>query len=290
MKIFVFHSVLCLKKGMELKMRNKQNKIHFGMPTLLELETIEDCISLANELGLDFIEINMNMPQFQVEFINANILKRALKNGLYFTFHLDENFNITDFNSKVSEAYLDTILATIELSKNINAPVINMHMAEGIHFKLPNEKVYLFQKYNEYYLSKISMFRKVCENIIADSGIKICIENTNGYLPFMKPGIEFLLESNCFNLTLDIGHNHSTQYIDAAFIEKHIEKLCHMHIHDAIDSKCHLVLGSGEINLREKLSLAIRENCRCVIETKSIQGLRESVSYLQNFLHKLNPN
>lgn len=41
--------------------------IKFGMPTLIELSTISDCVKLCKELNLDFIELNMNMPQYQVE-------------------------------------------------------------------------------------------------------------------------------------------------------------------------------------------------------------------------------
>ncbi len=34
-----------------------------GMPTLVKLKKIEDQIKLCKELQLDFIELNMNLPQ-----------------------------------------------------------------------------------------------------------------------------------------------------------------------------------------------------------------------------------
>ncbi|WP_259473503.1 hypothetical protein [Clostridium estertheticum] len=37
-------------------------KIDFGMPTLIETNSIESCVKLCKELGLDFIELNMNLP------------------------------------------------------------------------------------------------------------------------------------------------------------------------------------------------------------------------------------
>jgi len=39
-----------------------------GMPTLIECQSIEVNIELCRELGLDFIEIelNMNLPQYQL--------------------------------------------------------------------------------------------------------------------------------------------------------------------------------------------------------------------------------
>lgn len=35
-----------------------------GMPTLIELPNINETINLCEELGLSFIELNMNMPDF----------------------------------------------------------------------------------------------------------------------------------------------------------------------------------------------------------------------------------
>lgn len=34
--------------------------MQLGMPTLIEMKSIEACAALCRELGLDFIELNMN--------------------------------------------------------------------------------------------------------------------------------------------------------------------------------------------------------------------------------------
>lgn len=44
----------------------------FGMPTLIENDTLEDNAKLCNELGLQFVELNMNLPQFQNDVINVD--------------------------------------------------------------------------------------------------------------------------------------------------------------------------------------------------------------------------
>ena len=44
--------------------------IDIGMPTLIELPEIDDCAGLCRELGLQFIELNMNLPQYQVNTID----------------------------------------------------------------------------------------------------------------------------------------------------------------------------------------------------------------------------
>ena len=38
----------------------------FGMPVLLELDTLEQNAALCRELGLSFVELNMNLPQYQL--------------------------------------------------------------------------------------------------------------------------------------------------------------------------------------------------------------------------------
>ena len=257
-------------------------KFVFGMPTLIELSNIEECVAVCKDLGLHFIEINMNMPQYQIGIIDIKSLKKAYDCGIFFTFHLDENFNIADFNNEITNGYLCTIQLTIDIAKMLNVSVINMHMAEGVHFKLPNGKIYLFEKYNDFYMNSLKKFKDYCIEWVTGSRIKICIENCSGYLPFQIKGIEYLLESDVFQLTYDIGHCYCAKNIDEQFIMENKKRVYHMHIHDAHGDKCHLVLGSGNIDLKEKLSLAKSQNCYCVVETKSLSGLRESIKYLQN--------
>ena len=40
--------------------------IQFGMPTLIENKTLEENAALCSSLGLKFIELNMNFPEYQV--------------------------------------------------------------------------------------------------------------------------------------------------------------------------------------------------------------------------------
>ena len=74
--------------------------IPFGMPTLVENRTLEDNVALCNSLGLKFIELNMNFPEYQIERLEQTdtMLQIAEQAGIYYTIHLDENLNIADFN------------------------------------------------------------------------------------------------------------------------------------------------------------------------------------------------
>ena len=94
--------------------------MQFGMPTLIENNIIEENIALCKKLKLNFIELNMNFPEYQIEQLEnwEFLYELAEKNQIYYTIHLDENLNIADFNSLVRNACLETG-CTIEIFKSM---------------------------------------------------------------------------------------------------------------------------------------------------------------------------
>jgi len=40
--------------------------LQFGMPTLIENRTLQENVALCSALGLQFIELNMNYPEYQL--------------------------------------------------------------------------------------------------------------------------------------------------------------------------------------------------------------------------------
>ena len=91
--------------------------MQFGMPTLIENRTLLDNVNLCKSLNLQFIELNMNFPEYQVDKLEQtdDLIRIAEDAGIYYTIHLDENLNVADFNPLVTEAYLET--KTIEALK-----------------------------------------------------------------------------------------------------------------------------------------------------------------------------
>lgn len=270
--------------------------LEFGMPTLIENKTLEDNIVLCKQLGLSFIELNMNFPEYQIDKLE-NIdwfYKKADESGIYYTIHLDENMNIADFNPLVRDAYLVTVRRTIEVAKHLASLedkygkneqplILNMHMHHGIYITLPDKKVQMYERDFDVYMEYITEFIKKCEKWIGDADIKISIENTDGFREYEKRAIERMLESHCFVLTWDIGHSRALGESDVPFILEHKEKLSHFHIHDGSErpSKNHLALGDGEIDLVERLEMAKECNGKCVLETKTIEALKKSMEWLK---------
>ena len=269
----------------------------FGMPTLIENKTLEENIALCKSLDLSFVELNMNFPEYQIDRLEEidYLEQKAETAGIYYTIHLDENLNVADFNPLVREAYLETVRRTIEVAKLLvrlkdkygqkEQPfIINMHMHHGIYITLPDRKVQMYERDFEVYKEHFLSFIEACESWIGDADIRIAIENTDGFRTYEKQVIARMLESKCFVLTWDIGHSKSVGEQDEPFLLKNQEKIAHFHIHDGSEkpSRNHLALGHGEIDLKKRLELADKRNARCVLETKTIEALQESVAWLKS--------
>jgi len=271
--------------------------MQFGMPTLIENHTLEENAALCEALGLRFIELNMNFPEYQVDRLEQTdeLVRIAEQHHLYYTVHLDENLNIADFNPLVTKAYLETVRRTILAAKALlplrdrygdpaQPLTLNMHMHHGIYITLPDRKVQMYERNFETYMQSFAVFRSLCEEWIGDSSIMMAVENTDGFRDYEKAAIAYLLESPVFGLTWDIGHSKAIREADVSFLMEHQDKLIHFHIHDGTETppRNHLALGDGEIDLDARLKLAAERNARCVLETKTISALKQSVRWLRN--------
>lgn len=257
--------------------------IKFGMPTLIETKTVKDAAALCGELGLDFLELNTNFPLHQPHLLDAQELNDLAKEyGIFYTIHLNDEMAVAEFNPLVAEGYRAAAVQTIELAKKIGVKTINMHLSEGAKYTTPQKVLYFYEEYREEFLKGMRRFRDVCVEAIGDSGIQICVENTTGYKDYQKEVLKMLLESPCFGLTLDIGHNYCAGGADEPWILQHKDRLHHMHIHDAKNGKNdHQALGTGELDISAYMNLAGECSCTVVLETKTVEGLRQSVSWVK---------
>lgn len=254
----------------------------YGMPTLVECRDIYECCETAERFGLDFVEINMSFPQYLPEAIGTEELKRlGKKHGLFFTIHADEQMNPFDFNPRVSACYFEVMRDTLRFARATKIPTVNMHLLKGVYVTLPDRVVLLPDIYREEYLTRVREFISMCEEEIGDSHVRVAIENvdTNPFTESQTEALALFMESPVFALTLDTGHEDCLGYSDSHVFEKYPDRLLHLHLHDSNGKKCHLPLGTGRVDIREKLSRLKSENC--LIEVKTVEGLRESIIYLK---------
>ena len=175
-----------------------------------------------------------------------------------------------------SEPEFCRIVRSMELAAAMGIPAIVVHsvmLQEEPGLPGYNERLL---DYNERYYNALLPYAE-------RFGIRIAVENTDGFRGYEQKAIEFLLESPKFGLTWDIGHSKAGREKDVPFILARRDRLIHFHIHDGteIPPRNHLALGDGEIDLKDRLALAVQRNARCVLETKTIEALKRSVGWLR---------
>lgn len=251
------------------------------MPFLLESSDISSAALLCHELGLQFVELNMSFPTCLAERLDVQELYQLKKQlGIYFTIHLEEDCNPFAFNGAIRRAWQCSIRHTLRLAQAIGAPIVNMHLAKSILITLPDRRIPLNERYFDDYMQAVHELRTLAEEELSGSGTHLAIENTDGFAPYQQKALEALLDSPVIGLTLDIGHSHAIGNTDIPFYQR-MNRLIHMHVHDAKETSNHLALGDGEIDLYQRLSWARACSARAVLETKTVAALRKSVDWLQ---------
>ncbi|MGN1023094.1 MAG: sugar phosphate isomerase/epimerase family protein [Lachnospiraceae bacterium] len=274
----------------------KNTPKQYGMPVLVEKQTLAENVSLCRDLGLSFLELNMSFPICQLPMLaDPGLVKLAEDAGIYYTIHLEDDFSPSVFNPLVRKAYLQTLQGAIDVAKTFlplrdqfgdpSQPlVLNMHLAPGPYVTLPERRVYLQEDNPSRYLGTMKEFAEKVTEWVGDADLRIAVENTGGYTPLQQEVLEDLLSYPVFALTWDIGHSAVHGEKDLPFLIDHRDRLLHFHIHDAKKNpaSCHLALGSGDgsLDVRERLLLAGACHARCVLETKTGKALSQSISWL----------
>lgn len=255
----------------------------FGMPTFIG-KTLEECAEHCRSLGLQFVEVSMDFPEYQPERIDVDrFAEIAEKYGIYYTMHFEGALNPWEINDRAAAAYTETVLDTVDIAKKLSIPVLNMHFPQGDFITLPDRKVCVYDEYPEEFRRKLTAFRDVCTEAIGDSDIKITVENTRSFMvDFVGEGIGILLQSPVFGLAFDTGHDAAHGFQQFPLIERSLDRLCHMHLHDySAERGDHLPIGDGTLDIERYLKLAEQHNCRVLLETKTAEGVKLSAERMR---------
>jgi|BioPla2DNA2_1021312.scaffolds.fasta_scaffold08241_7 sugar phosphate isomerase/epimerase len=252
-----------------------------GIPSLIEYRTVKDHLRLCAENGFDFFELNFSFPWFQIEDLNPERMsKLSCEYRVGYSFHLNDSFNPFDFSSDMRRAWLNYTDKVFMLADFLGVKRIIMHLVDGIYSAVNGNKIYANEVCLETYLENVGEFAHKCNNYLKDSGVLVCIENTNGYRSFQKIAIETMLEYQCFGLTFDIGHNYKAGGMDEMFILEHQNRLKHFHVHNATQKANHFSLDEGVIDVKKYLDMIVKLDCTCVVEVKESSSLLRSRNYL----------
>ncbi|HOK27973.1 MAG TPA: hypothetical protein PLI21_03000, partial [Methanomassiliicoccaceae archaeon] len=119
-----------------------------GMPALIEIPALNDLIDLCQELELSFIELNMNMPENCPEELDPLEVRDASRSyGIEFTLHSPDELDLGSLHPTVREGHLEAMREVLGWSAQAGIKVLNMHLSPGIYFTLPDQKVWIYERY-----------------------------------------------------------------------------------------------------------------------------------------------
>ena len=251
-----------------------------GMPQLYEYDTIEDNLKLAKELGLDFIELNLNFGYCRKEMEAGTVEDLLKKYDIEATLHFYDEADLGSYD-EVVDAYLVHLERYARLGSDY-IKQINMHLIPGPVVTISGVKNYIYEKeYDEYIERLITNFKRA-EDICNKYNINMVIENTDNIPEYTKRTYHDLYKAG-FRFCYDIGHDHLSYDIVWNLLSDIELPFDEFHIHDAKDrKKCHLALNDGTLDVAKFKRLAEKNNAYVVLEVKQKSDLVVSVPLFKN--------
>lgn len=255
-----------------------------GMPTLVEYTSLIENIQLCNSLGLNFIELNMNLPICTPESLSPSELRYYKeKYEMDFTIHLPEEIDLSSFHPSIRKGHTERCRQAMEWANLSGIKTLNMHLNNGIYFTLPDRRVWI----NEQYKSKFSelLYESYLElyHLANAYDIELCIENTgNFHIPYIRQALDKLSAFHNFFLTWDVGHDAKAGFEEESIFTHFNERIRHMHLHDYNGKSDHQSLYTGIVPVNSRLDFARKYDLSVVIEVKTSEALAESIAKIKN--------
>ena len=246
------------------------------MPILVEFHSLSENIDLCKKLNLDFIELNLDIPYCFIDRLDTN----SLKNN-NFTIHLSEKFDVGELNNSLRNFYLNEIEKIISFGIKYNIFKYNLHLDPGIHFSLPNKKIFIYEEYIDDYLRAYEDSCNILSKLANKYNATILFENVKVESYTLKV-IDIIAKYDNLFFTLDLGHNIRYGNLAKEKFMEYNNKIKHIHLHDFNGSKDHQELFTGILNVKEELNFCKQHNLDVLIEVKRKEELINSVNKLRN--------
>lgn len=190
---------------------------------------------------------------------------------------------VGELNDSLRKFYLNEIEKIIAFVTQHNIAKYNLHLDPGIHFSLPDKKIFIYEEYLDKYLDA---YRDSCSRLskIAQKyNAMILFENVKMESYTLK-AVNIISEYDNLYFTLDLGHNVRYSNIAKQEFTKYNNKIKHIHLHDFNGTKDHQELFTGLLDIENELQFCREYNLDVLIEVKRKEELVNSI----NKLHRLN--
>ncbi|MGM0432322.1 MAG: TIM barrel protein [Spirochaetota bacterium] len=253
----------------------------FGIPTLMEMESISGMIGLAREVGAGFIELNTNFPLYLREnLLKDRVLEQIEAAGLACSVHLPEPLDLGSFQEELRRAAVEMIANLVEIVPGKTRFIA--HMNSGIPVSLPGEQVYLYDRWSGVFEEALKKSAEELELLLGDKQCRLCVENIGNFSrPYIQQGLQVLLEQAHIGLIWDFGHDTTAGRSDTPVFEQHLDQIWELHLHDSHEGHDHLPLFQGETDKQKAIDLAASKCLPIVVEVKTSEGVKESFEALR---------
>ena len=260
-----------------------------GIPTLIETPDFQRTVDLATKLKIDFVELNMNMPEFCPESLSPSTIRKVSKeNGIDFTVHMPDDTDLASFHDCIREGHVKRFGETARWAAEAGMKTINLHLSPGIFFTLPDKRVWIYENYYDKFIANLKEAYSKVIDYAAEYGITVCTENVNNFhFPFIAKAIDDLCELDNFCLTWDIGHDAKTDFQEQKVLLRHEDRIRHMHLHDYNGRSDHQIPLTGDLDIKGMLRFAQRHKCSVLIETKTADSVTQSVKVVRKLLDSM---
>ena len=245
------------------------------MPLLFEYANLEDNFKLAQKLGLDFIELNLNFASCREALEKKQVLDLVNKYNIKATLHFYDEADLGSYD-EVVKAYLSLLDRYASLGKGF-VKQINIHLIPGPVVTISGIKHYVYEKEYDEYINRLIKNLKEAESICHKYDMNMVIENTDN-TPKYQARVYKDLYKEGFRFCYDIGHDHLSNDIVLDLLKEVNLPFDEFHIHDAKNrSACHLALSEGTLDIARYKRLAEKNDAFVVLEVKQESDLVKSV-------------
>ena len=250
------------------------------MPQLFEYSNLEDNFKLAKKLDLEFIEFNLNFDSCRQALSNGQIKDLAKQYKTEITLHFYDEADLGSY-PEVVMAYLMLLDKYASLGAGF-VKQMNVHLIPGPVVTIAGIKHYVYEKEYDAYIERLITNLKKAKAICRKYGMNMVIENTDNIPAFCKRTYEDLYDAG-FRFCYDIGHDYLSKYIVRDVLKEIDLPFDEFHIHDAKNqTKCHLALSTGVLDIKSYKTMAEINNAYVVLEVKQESDLISSVPYFKS--------
>lgn len=219
--------------------------MQFGLHAVYQPDVVS-AINAARKLSFDYVQLDMNVPQFQLHVLDADRLSADLSGfGLGLHAPGDTVSLYTDLPG-IRAAIIEHFVRILEFAGRAGARHVVFHAGAHPSFRAADGEPRYSQKHAEYY---DGVLRENLEHLLARAaGVLVCLENYRFTDGVRRVAGHLLENGRPLRLTWDIPKSYGKPG-EERFLRRHVSVVAETHLHDLLpDGRSHARVGDGTID------------------------------------------